>query len=121
MLYQKWGISLTNCKSFNTTYPKLTEVKNNYIIIPNGSAIRYGIKAAACDRIEIAENNIRSLTNPTSADITKVIGISLRQTKGAKIMDNYLRKMGSGIMTNGAMYNTQFYCNTMSRNYNGFY
>ncbi len=116
----KWGISLTNCASFGNSLK--VKVKNNQITLnPTNSTARYAIKVEACDRIEIQENNISRIGNSGSADVTKVVGISLRLTQSAKITDNYMYKMGSGIMTNGAMYNNQFFCNTMSMNYNGFY
>ena len=119
----KWGISLTNCSSFNFSHISLlVKVNNNTIMLnPTNRIKRYAIKAASCDRIEIRENTITRLGTSSSEDATKVVGISLRQTQSAKVTDNYIFRMGSGIMTNGAMFNTQFFCNTFSNTYNGFY
>ncbi len=119
----KHGISLINCNSFNFSNSSYkVKVHNNYILLnPTGNKKYYAIRAASCDRIEIAENTITRIGNSSSSDATKVVGISLRQTQSAKVTDNYIYRMGSGIMTNGAMYNTQFFCNTFSHNYNGFY
>ncbi|MHC1707931.1 MAG: hypothetical protein AB9842_10480 [Bacteroidales bacterium] len=114
------GISMINQNS------KLfwAEVQNNTITFnqdmpPN--TYRSGINVENCDNSLIISNTLTRVNSNLNATMAEHIrGIRISRSFGSWAVNNEFTHMGSGIYTNGELFNTQFPCNTFNDCYHGF-
>jgi hypothetical protein len=82
----------------------------------------YGLRISNCDRAIVGFNQVinYSSMHPYYWEAQKAI--SVRDCKDARVYSNYpITNMATGIHVIGNNINTQFYCNSITDFYNGFY
>ncbi len=99
-----------------------TKVYDNEIDFTNTtSAFRQGITAVGCSYSEIYDNHIEKTFGVTSVEADKLVGIRIQQTTYADVYENVIYDMGRAILGRSNISNTQFWCNTMNRYYEGWW
>lgn len=116
-----------NSTSWQVTNGLRTVVGNNKVVFTTGiypanSWQHYGIRMNNCDRAIIGFNQIENQGVVSAYYWDKQRGISLSDCKDARVYSNYpIYNIGTGIRAVGNNINTQFYCNSITNAYNGFY
>jgi len=123
-----WLINIQSVKPINRI-AKVEDNTINYFVagIPGVSGYtvttdyQNGIIVDHCNSIFVSNNKIvrnRSVLPSVEAELIK--GITVRNTQGANIQENYINNMGSGIFTAGPLTKTMFTCNKFDHPYYGF-
>jgi hypothetical protein len=125
----KTGIWLENLSSTSWQISNgwRTVVGNNIVnfttqIGSNNNWKHYGLRISNCDRAIVGFNQIQNQNSMIPYYWEKQKAISIRDCKDARVYSNYpITNMGTGIHVVGNNINTQFYCNSITNSYNGFY
>lgn len=91
--------------------------------ITSYGSIFEGISADNCRGVQINDNNVIRQGGSASATINQSLhrGIAIENSFNAQVYKNNLSKQGAGIYARGQNGNAQFYCNTFTQNWNGFF
>ncbi len=127
----KSGINLTQATSTGVAHinpPRLVQIRDNTIYLddigPNPR--KQAIRLNTCDRARVFRNtiaNIDAVQIPSPNNpLDGLHGIHVSQTPDAMVFDNYtIKRFGKGIYNIGSNLGTQYWCNTLDGNYDGFY
>lgn len=131
ILTYKNGISLTNATSTGASQinPKRwVLVGNNTIYLDDlpSNPTRQGIRLQSCDRAKVFRNTIANIDANQfpafSMALPNLHGIHVSQTVDARVINNFtIKRFGKGIYNIGYNKGTQYWCNQLEENYNGFY
>ncbi len=117
----KNGIVATNILGPSSgTYDWLV-IKDNTVQFtdPGYTGFFTGVYVEGSDASLITLNNITGPTAPTTNPTWR--GVTITESEGAIVADNYLKEVSQGIRAAGYLIGTQFYCNRFDDCYNGFY
>jgi hypothetical protein len=125
----KSGINLVQATSSGGQYAqRLVQIRDNTIYLDNigTSPMKHGLRLQGCDRARVFKNtiaNIDAVQIPSPQNpLDGLHGIHVSNTRDAQVYENYtIKGFGKGIYNIGQNTGTQFHCNTLDGNYDGFY
>ncbi len=115
------GISVIN----QHAKPSSSEISHNSIRFIHDLSYgtrRTGINVENSDRCIIEYDTVYRVNSSLSSGMVENIrGLRISRTYGAWVFGNSFTHLGSGVFTNGELFNTQFPCNQFIDSYHGFY
>jgi len=94
---------------------------NNIEFTSTSSSFRQGITSLGSTYSEIYDNTIEKTFGVVSLESNRLVGIRLEQATNAEVYENQISEMGRAILGRGNLSNSQLWCNTMNRYYEGWF
>jgi len=112
---------------YQLTGPNSVFVKGNNIKFfkPNQfyqSAVHYGLRLEGCITVSVDSNRVIKNGNaPNVQMLQQLRGISIENSPGSLVINNYFEKCGSGVFAIDFCFGTTIACDTFTRCYNGVF
>ncbi len=112
---------------YQLTGPSNVFVKGNTIKFfkPNQfyqSAVHYGLRLEGCITVSVDSNRVTKNGNAPNAQMLQQLrGISVENSPGSLVINNYFEKCGSGLFAIDFCFGTTIACDTFTRCYNGVF
>jgi hypothetical protein len=112
---------------FQLTGPSNVFVKGNNVKFykPNSfyqSAVHYGLRLEGCITVKVDSNKVvKNGAVPNSQMLQQLRGISVENSPGSLVINNYFEKCGSGVFAIDFCFGSTIACDTFTRCYNGVY
>jgi hypothetical protein len=110
---------------FQLTGPSNVFVKGNNVKFykPNSfyqSAVHYGLRLEGCITVKVDSNKVVKIgAAPNLQMLQQLRGISVENSPGSLVINNYFEKCGSGVFAIDFCFGSTIACDTFTRCYNG--